>query len=210
MIGVQFSRGCPFNCEFCDVIELFGRKVRLKEPAQVIRELEELHRLGYRGHVDFVDDNLIGNRPRARELLREVVAWSARRGHPFFFSTEASINLADDPELLRLMQEADFRYVFVGIESADPGVLAANRKLQNVNRTLVEDLAAIYRHGIVVNAGFIVGFDTETRESARLALGFVRLIRAMGVTGLRARLFWRNVLAILVSRPANLDIAVNL
>jgi radical SAM superfamily enzyme YgiQ (UPF0313 family) len=167
MIGVQFSRGCPFNCEFCDIIELYGRKPRTKTPQQIVAELDTLYRLGHRGHVDFVDDNFIGNKVKAKEILRAVKVWSEDHGHPFFFSTEASINLADDEELLGLMRDLDFRYVFVGIESADSEVLRSMHKQPNLTRNIVEDLHRIYRYGMVVNGGFILGFDGETSGSAR-------------------------------------------
>ena len=167
MLGVQFSRGCPFNCEFCDIIELYGRKPRTKTPQQVVTELDRLYRLGHRGHVDFVDDNFIGNKVKAKEILRAVKDWSGEHGHPFFFSTEASINLSDDEELLTLMRDLDFRYVFVGIESGDHEVLVTMQKQQNAKRNLLEALNKIQRQGIVVNGGFIVGCDGETSDSAR-------------------------------------------
>jgi len=167
MIGVQFCRGCPFDCEFCDIVGLYGRNPRTKNPQQVVAELDTLYRLGYRGHVDFVDDNFIGHKGKAKEILRAVKDWSEARGYPFFFSTEASLNLADDDELLGLMRDLDFRYVFVGIESADSDVLAAMHKHPNLKRDIVADLHKIYRHGMVVNGGFILGFDGETSNSAR-------------------------------------------
>jgi len=168
MIGIQFSRGCPFNCEFCDVIELFGRTPRTKTTRQILKELDRLYELGYRGHLDFVDDNFIGHKGKAKEMLRAVKEWSELHDYPFFFSTEASINLADDEDLLRLMENVDFRYVFIGIESADEEVIRCSQKRQNLNRRLCEDLHKIYNHGMIVNAGFIVGFDNETSETARL------------------------------------------
>jgi hypothetical protein len=173
MIGVQFSRGCPYDCEFCDVIELYGRKSRTKTADQILAELDALYALGYRGHVDFVDDNFIGHKAKAKQILRAVRDWSAEHGHPFFFSTEASINLADDDELLGLMRELDFRYVFIGIESPDDRVLAATRKQQNVDRDLVADLHKIYEHGIVVNGGFILGFDEEEGLCAQAMIGAI-------------------------------------
>jgi radical SAM superfamily enzyme YgiQ (UPF0313 family) len=198
MIGVQFSRGCPYSCEFCDIIELYGRVPRTKAPEQVVAELEALYRLGYRGHVDFVDDNFIGHRKKAKEILRAVREWSERHGHPFYFSTEASLNLADDEELLDLMADLDFRYVFVGIESPDPMVLKSAKKTTNLNRNIVNDLHKIYRKGIVVNAGFILGFDHETRESAdhmvdlirdgKICLAMVGLLYALPNTQLTRRL----------------------
>ena len=174
MIGVQFSRGCPFNCEFCDIIELYGRVPRTKSPAQIVEELEALYRLGHRGHVDFVDDNFIGNKKRAKEILRAVLEWSKRRGHPFYFSTEASLNLADDEEILSLMAELDFRYVFIGIESPDESVLESAGKISNLRRDMVKDLRRIYSYGIVVNAGFILGFDDETEGIGARVVDFVR------------------------------------
>lgn len=174
MIGVQYSRGCPFNCEFCDVIELFGRNPRTKTSDQIIRELDRLHELGYRGHVDFVDDNFIGHKARAKSLLTKIKKWSKDHDYPFFFSTEASINLADDEELLGLMRDLDFRYLFIGIESADEAALASSQKRQNLNRKLFDDLHKIYSYGMVVNGGFIMGFDNETSETARLIADAVR------------------------------------
>jgi radical SAM superfamily enzyme YgiQ (UPF0313 family) len=198
MLGVQFSRGCPFNCEFCDIIELYGRTPRTKTPQQVVTELERLYSLGHRGHVDFVDDNFIGNKARAKEILRAVKEWSEAHGNPFFFSTEASINLSDDEELLTLMQDLDFRYVFVGIESGDHDVLVTMQKQQNAKRNLLEALNKIQRHGLVVNGGFIVGCDGETSESARkmvdvieggnIVMSMVGLMYALPNTQLTRRL----------------------
>ncbi len=198
MIGVQFCRGCPFDCEFCDIIELYGRNPRTKTPPQVVAELDTLYRLGHRGHVDFVDDNFIGHKGKAKEILRAVKDWSEAHGHPFFFSTEASINLADDDELLGLMRDLDFRYVFVGLESADSDVLAAMHKQPNLKRDIVADLHKIYRYGMVVNGGFILGFDGETSDSARklveviergkIVMSMVGLLFALPNTRLTRRL----------------------
>ncbi len=160
-VGVQFSRGCPFDCEFCNVIELNGRKPRTKTVEQVLAELDRLYSLGHRGHVDFVDDNLIGNRGRAKPLLRGLAGWLAERGHPFEFTTEASLNLADDDELLALMKAANFFAVFVGIETPDPAALVEAHKMQNTRRDIAESIQKIHRAGIFVNAGFIIGFDAE-------------------------------------------------
>lgn len=160
-LGVQFSRGCPFTCEFCDIIELYGRVPRAKTPRQMLAELQSLYDLGYRGHVDFVDDNLIGNRKSLRIFLPELIAWQQTHGYPFEFSTEASINLADDQELLELMRRANFFAVFIGIESPDPETLIHTRKKQNTRRDLAASIHKIYGAGLYVTAGFIVGFDTE-------------------------------------------------
>lgn len=182
MVGVQFSRGCPFSCEFCDIIELYGRKPRTKTPEQIIREFEVLRDLGYRGHVDFVDDNFVGHKGKAKRMLTAVKDWSASHGHPFFFSTEASIDLADDEELLGLMRDVDFRYVFVGIESPDEQVLLATQKRQNVKRDLMADLRKFHEHGMVVNGGFILGFDAEQGPCAESLIGIIeagKIVMAM-------------------------------
>lgn len=117
MIGMQFVRGCPYNCEFCDIIELFGRTPRYKTTGQIIKELQCLYDLGHRGHIDFVDDNFIGHKKKAKELLSEIKKWTIEHDYPFYFSTEASINIAEDDELLQLMKDVDFRYLFLGIET---------------------------------------------------------------------------------------------
>jgi radical SAM superfamily enzyme YgiQ (UPF0313 family) len=168
-IGVQFSRGCPFTCEFCDIIELYGRVPRAKTNAQMLRELERLYQLGYRGHVDFVDDNLIGNKKAVKAFLPELKTWLEQHDYPFEFTTEASLNLADDAELMKLLNNANFVGVFVGIESPDSDTLIAMRKKQNTRRNIAQSVHRIYAAGLFVTAGFIVGFDTE-RESVADAL----------------------------------------
>jgi radical SAM superfamily enzyme YgiQ (UPF0313 family) len=165
-IGVQFSRGCPFTCEFCDIIELYGRVPRAKTNDQMLAELDELYRLGYRGHVDFVDDNLIGNKKAVKAFLPELAKWLEAHDYPFEFTTEASLNLADDPEFLVLMNRANFVGVFVGIESPDTATLIAMRKKQNTRRSIAQSIHKLYASGLFVTAGFIVGFDNETQSSA--------------------------------------------
>jgi uncharacterized radical SAM superfamily protein len=165
-IGVQFSRGCPFTCEFCDIIELYGRVPRTKTTEQMLAELEALYQLGYRGHVDFVDDNLIGNKKAIKAFLPHLIKWLEERDFPFEFSTEASLNLADDAELLRLLKKANFYIIFVGIESPDTETLIAMRKKQNTRRSIPESIHKIYQAGIFVTAGFIVGFDSEKGSMA--------------------------------------------
>jgi hypothetical protein len=160
-VGVQYSRGCPFTCEFCDIIELYGRVPRMKTPEQMLGELESLYQLGYRGHVDFVDDNLIGNKKALKIFLPHLIRWLEERDYPFEFSTEASLNLADDAELLGLLKKANFFVIFVGIESPDTDTLMAMRKKQNTRRSIPESIHRIYQAGIFVTAGFIVGFDSE-------------------------------------------------
>src|SRR6202142_1654609 len=197
-IGVQFSRGCPFTCEFCDIIELYGRNPRTKEPAQLLAELDRLYELGYRGHVDFVDDNLIGNKKAVKAFLPHLKKWLEEHDYPFEFSTEASLNLADDEELLALMQDANFFAVFVGIESPDTETLNQMRKKQNTRRNIAESIHRIYAHGIFVTAGFIVGFDTEKGsiaepmidliEEAAIPVSMVGLLYALSSTQLGRRL----------------------
>ncbi len=197
-IGVQFSRGCPFNCEFCDIIELYGRVPRAKTPDQVLAELEALCGLGYRGQVDFVDDNLVGNRKALREFLPRLVAWQRARGHPFEFSTEASVNIASDGPALALMREAGFFALFVGIESPDEATLAGTQKKQNTRRDLVESIRTIHAHGMWVTAGFILGFDDEHGrvgdamvrfiEDSAIPICMVGLLYALPTTQLTRRL----------------------
>ena len=166
-VNVQFSRGCPFTCEFCDIIELYGRAPRTKTTAQMLAELDRLLAMGYRGHVDFVDDNLIGNKKAVKAFLPHLVAWQRAHGFPFKFSTEASLNLSDDPDLLRLMRQANFFALFVGIESPDEETLAHTQKKQNTRRSIAESVHRIYAAGMYVAAGFIIGFDTERKSVAR-------------------------------------------
>jgi radical SAM superfamily enzyme YgiQ (UPF0313 family) len=172
-VGVQYSRGCPFTCEFCDIIELYGRVPRAKTTLQMLAELDALYQLGYRGHVDFVDDNLIGNKKALKTFLPELAAWLKARDYPFEFSTEASINMADDDELLRLMREANFFTIFVGIESPDPATLVHTKKKQNTRRSLAGSVHKIYRAGMFVTAGFIVGFDSEVVSMADAMADFI-------------------------------------
>jgi radical SAM superfamily enzyme YgiQ (UPF0313 family) len=161
---VQFSRGCPYRCEFCDIIVMFGRKPRTKGLDQIERELDALRSLGVR-NVFFVDDNLIGHRKLAKELLRGLIDYQRRHGYRFRLGTEVSINLAQDQELLELMRDAGFGWVFVGIESPDPQTLKDTHKTQNTAQDVLESVREIYAHGIDVLAGFIVGFDNDTLES---------------------------------------------
>ncbi|MGB9366464.1 MAG: B12-binding domain-containing radical SAM protein [Xanthobacteraceae bacterium] len=197
-VGVQFSRGCPFTCEFCDIIELYGRVPRTKTTPQMLAELDRLYELGYRGHVDFVDDNLIGNKKAVKAFLPDLRKWLEQHDYPFEFTTEASINLADDPELLRLMNEANFVGVFVGIESPDPETLRQMKKKQNTRRSIPESIHKIYEAGMFVTAGFIVGFDNEKLsiadamveliEDSAIPVAMVGLLYALPNTQLTRRL----------------------
>jgi len=197
-VGVQYSRGCPFTCEFCDIIELYGRVPRAKGTAQMLAELDALYELGYRGHVDFVDDNLIGNKKAVKAFLPHLIAWQKERGHPFQFSTEASLNLADDPLLLSLLSDAGFFLVFIGIESPDEEVLRSTLKKQNTKRNIAESVHRIYAAGLLVIAGFIIGFDNERPdvgeamaeliEAAALPVASLGLLFALPDTQLSRRL----------------------
>ncbi|MFQ6094236.1 MAG: B12-binding domain-containing radical SAM protein, partial [bacterium] len=162
-MSVQYCRGCPFDCEFCDIAFLNGRRPRTKDADQFIEELEAIYGQGWRGGVFVVDDNFIGNRRKLKaELLPAVIRWSQARGYPFSFNTEASVNLADDEELMELMVRAGFNTVFVGIETPDEESLAECGKVQNRRRDLVACVKKIQNHGLQVQGGFIVGFDSDT------------------------------------------------
>jgi radical SAM superfamily enzyme YgiQ (UPF0313 family) len=158
---VQFSRGCPFNCEFCDIVVMNGRVPRTKDPAQVVRELEALRLAGWKDMVFIVDDNFIGNRRRTRELLRALIEWRSRVRPKMGFFTEASVNLADRGELCELMVEAGFKKVFLGIETPSAGSLEECRKTQNCKRDLADAVRTLQRAGLEVMGGFIVGFDAD-------------------------------------------------
>ncbi|HPF39209.1 MAG TPA: radical SAM protein [Phycisphaerae bacterium] len=197
-MSVQFSRGCPFNCDFCDIIVMYGRVPRSKPPAQMIAELEALKAAGWDGSVFIVDDNFIGHRARAKALLRALIDWRRRRRIKWTFLTEVSLNIVDDPELLSLMAEAGFTSVFVGIESPEEESLAECSKTQNRRRDLVEAVRTIQKSGMEVMGGFIVGFDNDKPGIFDQQLKFIReagvvtamvgLLTALPETGLFKRL----------------------
>lgn len=162
--SMQFSRGCPYMCEFCDIIVMFGRRPRMKSVEQIGHELDALRAEGAR-QVFFVDDNLIGNRAQAKVLLRFLADYQAQHDYRFGFGTEASLNLAQDEELMDLMRMANFAWVFIGIETPDEAALKLTRKTQNMGGDILGALRRIYAHGIDVLAGFIVGFDTDTLDT---------------------------------------------
>ncbi len=197
-MAIQYSRGCPYNCEFCDIIEIYGRKPRTKSVSQVITELEQLYRLKWRGAVFLVDDNFIGNKKNVRQLLPALAEWNNRHRRPFTFFTEASMNLADDPELLALMKAAGFIRVFLGIETPVEASLKEANKLQNTQRSLLDSVRCIQQHGIEVMAGFIVGFDSDPEdvfdrqvefiEESAIPIAMVGLLQALPGTQLYRRL----------------------
>ena len=173
--GIQYSRGCPYDCEFCDITALFGRRVRTKTAAQVIAELDQLLAIGWKGSVFFVDDNFIGNRKKLKsELLPAIIEWMASNNYPFRFMTEASINLADDRELMNLMVKAGFTRVFIGIETPDENCLMECNKLHNNNRDLKECVNIIQDHRMEVFGGFIVGFDNDPPNIFQRQIDFIQ------------------------------------
>jgi radical SAM superfamily enzyme YgiQ (UPF0313 family) len=178
-MNIQYSRGCPFDCDFCDITILYGRVPRTKTRAQVLGELDALLAAGWTGPVFFVDDNFIGNRRKLKtEILPAIADWMEAHHHPFFLNTEASINLADDAELLDLMVKAGFEAVFIGIETLHDDSLASCGKHQNQNRDLVNSVHVIQRAGLEVQGGFILGFDQDPPAI------FDRLIQFIQETGI--------------------------
>ena len=172
-MSVQFSRGCPFMCEFCDIIVLYGRKPRTKTSEQMLAELDRLHQLGWDRAIFVVDDNFIGNKKNVKAFLRELKPWMIEHGYPFSFATESSVDLAQDQELMDLMRECNFGAVFLGIETPDEDSLALTRKSQNMRDPLAESVRQIARSGMRVMAGFIIGFDNEKPGAGRRIVDFV-------------------------------------
>lgn len=172
-MSVQTSRGCPHDCEFCDIVNLYGKKPRYKSPGQVVAELDELYRLGWRNEVFFCDDNFIGNKRHARDLLDALIPWMQERSEPFGFWTQASVDLGQDTELMDRMTAANFSTVFIGVESPDPAILERNHKLQNVKNPLAESLRAINENGLSIIASFIMGFDGEEPGAGDRIVEFV-------------------------------------
>lgn len=174
-VNIQYSRGCPFKCDFCDIGVLFGRKIRTKNTEQILAELDTLYALKWRGNVFFVDDNFIGNKPKLkRDLLPAVYSWQKSHGFPFTFSTEASIDLADDAELRSLMIISGFTSVFIGIETVNEESLEECHKFHNKNRDTLECVRNIHDSGMMVKGGFIVGFDNDTKSIFDTMINFIQ------------------------------------
>ena len=198
MMSLQYSRGCPFNCEFCDIIEMFGHRMRVKTPSQMEQELTSLYQAGWRGGVFIVDDNFVGDKRKVKTFLAAAVQWQEKYGYPFEFSTEASIDLAQDEELLGLMRQARFTMVFLGIETPSRESLAETGKKQNLTQDPMISVRAIQSYGIKVTAGFIVGFDSDTEDifdrqiefiqRSGIAIAMVGLLQAFPHTRLYRRL----------------------
>lgn len=174
-MSLQYSRGCPFDCEFCDIIIMNGRTPRTKTKEQMVAELETLYKSGWKGSIFFVDDNFIGNKRKLKEeILPTIIQWAEGRKHPFRFFTEASIDLADDEELMQLMTKAGFDTVFVGIESPNEESLNECNKLPNKNRDLLASVKKIHNHGLRVMGGFIVGFDSDSISIFKTQINFIQ------------------------------------
>ena len=218
-MSIQYSRGCPFNCEFCSITMLNGRRPRTKSTEQFLGELEALYQLGWHGDIFIVDDNFIGNKRKLKaETLPALIEWSQTRKYPFSFTTEASINLADDDELVQLMVKAGFDYAFIGIETPNHESLAECGKTQNQQRDMVESVKKLQRHGLHVYGGFIVGFDNdppniferqiEFIQKSGIVTAMVGLLNAPSGTRLFQRLKKENRL---LDRPTgdNMDGSIN-
>jgi len=216
---IQFSRGCPFNCEFCDVTLLFGHKMRIKTKYQILAELESLYSQSWRGAVFIVDDNFIGNKGRLKkEVLPTMIDWMEKRKRPFSFGTQASINLSDDEELMKMMVQAGFDSVFVGIETPDEDSLTECGKIQNKNRDLISCIKKIQRFGLQVQGGFIVGFDSDAPSIFETLIAFIQksgivtamvgLLNAPRGTRLYHRLLKENRLLRNISGD-NTDLSIN-
>lgn len=194
---IQFARGCPFSCEFCDIIVMYGRRPRTKSVAQVMAEVEEVHRLGV-PNIFIVDDNFIGNKKEAKELLRAIAGWQRRHGYPIEMMTEVTLNVAQDDELLELMREAHFTTIFVGIESPRAASLQETKKTQNLRADILESVHKIQQAGMEVMAGMIVGFDHDDPtifaeqfdfiQDARIPVSMTGMLQAMPKTPLYKRL----------------------
>jgi len=198
LLMVQSSRGCPFDCEFCDIVNLYGRKQRHKTPGQMIAELQALYDLGWRGEVFIGDDNFVGSRSHARALLDKLIEWQTSHGEPFSFTTQASINLGKDLDTIDLMTAANFGKIFIGLESVDEDALQIAHKYQNVRNSMTECVKALNKNGLSVMGSFVIGFDGEKKgtderinafvEETAIPIVMVNVLNALPATGLWNRL----------------------
>jgi len=218
-MNLQYSRGCPFDCEFCDITVLNGRVPRTKTKEQIIAEMEALYKLGWRKDVFVVDDNFIGNKNKLKqEILPAIIEWMDKRNHPFALFTETSINLADDAELMQLMSKANFTTVFIGIETPNEESLVECNKFQNKRRDLVASVKKIQNYGFQVHGGFIVGFDNDPKsifdnqidfiQKSGIVTAMVGLLNAPTGTKLHKRLKSENRLLDRISGD-NTDYSIN-
>ncbi|MGR9012002.1 MAG: B12-binding domain-containing radical SAM protein, partial [Gammaproteobacteria bacterium] len=201
-LPIQLSRGCPFLCEFCDIITLYGRKPRIKTPEQMLKEFDSIYQLGWRGPVFVVDDNFIGNKRTIKQLLIVLKQWMAERSYPFTLITEASLDLAAETELMQLMVDCNFKYVFLGVETPDEESLVLTKKTQNIRAPLIQSVETIHRAGLATLAGLIIGFDGEKKgagdrivefvDKAAIPMGFFGMLQAMPTTALWHRLKQEN------------------
>jgi radical SAM superfamily enzyme YgiQ (UPF0313 family) len=214
-MAVQFSRGCPFQREFCDIITIYGRKPRTKSPSQMLAELDTLYKLGWRDQVFIVDDNFICNHKLAFKLAQELEEWQKERGYPLLFCTEASIDLAQRPELIGAMVKANFFYVFIGIESPTEESLAEAKKFQNLRRDPLDSIRFIQSQGLWVTAGFIIGFDSDPEdifepqrdfiERAAIAWAMAGFLQAPPTTPLLDRMLKDGRLIMETAATSNFD-----
>lgn len=218
-MNIQFSRGCPYACDFCEITSLLGHKVRMKKPQQIIDEMEALYKLNWRGPVSIVDDNFIGNKKYIKmHLLPLMKDWMIEHKYPFSFNIQASIDMADDPELMEMLTEAGFGSAFIGIETPEEISLKGCKKFQNNNRDLLQSVKTIQKAGIQVSGGFIVGFDSDTPEVFQRQVDFIQqsgivaamvgLLNAPKNTALYRRLEKENRLTVDASGD-NTDFSMN-
>ena len=215
LANVQFSSGCPYRCEFCDIPELYGQNPRLKTPEQIIKELDEIVAGGAVGAVYFVDDNFVGNRKAAKELLPHLVEWQKKNKYPVEFACEATLNIVRSPDLLEMMREASFWTIFCGIETPDPAALKAMFKVQNNEIPILESVKILNNYGIEVVSGMIMGLDTDTYDTPDAILAFVEasnipvltinLLEALPRTPLHRRLIAAGRVIEAEGRQSNVD-----
>ena len=197
-LSIQYSRGCPFLCEFCDIITLYGRKPRVKTPEQMLQEFDFIYKLGWRGVVSIIDDNFIGNKRHVKSFLIVLKAWMIEKNYPFIFVTEASLDLAGEKELLTLMIECNFKGVFLGIETPDEDSLLLTKKSQNMRLPMTEAIERIYQAGLTITAGMVIGFDDEKKGAGQRIVSFLQeatiptanfgILQALPTTALWTRL----------------------